>query len=972
MITVKCYGALKDALPRGHKGGIKIHATTMAEVRAALEQYLPFRQLLDQHPSEIRFGKTLKTSKTIPGIFAAEVMAKGEVDGEFTLHIVPGTGSGDEITTAMIVTALVSAAISVGVTLLMSLLFPPPETGNDGRKSALYQNGLTTQKEGVPLSYIAGEEVLCGINIIEADVDVVQSGGLATRIQYGPNGGGGGTANISPGYNKILNWLGGDKSGGGKQIANNSFSEATISILGALGAGEIGGILGVGSLEKGKNIYLNEVPLVGAGGGYNYQGVVWEERPGVAGQSIVGLTKGIGSNYDANVEIKYKNASGTRQEYPFVVTGAGIDFVKLRFDLVLVKQDKKGNQSNTSVAISVDTRRVGEGTWVNNQVATFTGKSSEPFQRQLMVVAPPVGADPDARWEFRITRVTDDSNDDKLNNQTKFNGWVEIETTDMPYDGSDGGEATALIGLQIDLAQFDQNNKPEVAVVCAGTKVRVPSNYVNGHYPNNGSIWDGSWAYQVTSNPVWHWFELATRVGVGVGVPETYFNKFSVDAAARYCDQMVNYTIQGVQYSRRRHTLNKQFTDSGKGWEKLRELAQSFRAVPYWDGSAVILVQDRPTAQNEEDAITLRINNSQVVDGQFVYSPTAAENRINRVEVEWDNPKDFWRVAIAEYQDDADIEVNKNQTYSDGGVLVQRVSKVGCTNEAEAYMFGRELVINSLYEDETVNWTMPITGVSVMPGDIVAIDDWNITGRKPVGRITSYTGGRNYFDGEGLDVKGGTRYVVHFTRADGTPGRVNYTPPADGKMTYFPSTAAMIDTPVSIFQETGGIRPTLWKVLSIQEKGPGEFEIQAQKFVFSKYALLDQNIPIPVTEWTDKNKNVPAPTNFKGKSISYQDDLRGTHHDIELSWSAVNDAALLQGYLLEVLAPGESVWRELYRGGNTVFTMRDVSEGVYLFTLKSVNTLGKTSEPVPLQFQFGQDSTVDGLFPPVFVGVNNS
>ena len=991
-VSVKMYGALKDALPRGHKGGITIHASTMAEVRSALEQYLPLSKLMNEYPCEIRYGKTLKSSNVIPAVHAAEILAKGHVDGDFTIHFVPGTGSGDEITTAMIVTALVSAAISIGVTLLMSLLFPPPETDNDSRKSALYNSGLTTQKEGVALSYIAGKRVLCGMNIIEGDVDVTNTGGLATSFTPGPGYnqgavGGGVSLGGNPGNGKwslayqilqakqLQDSLSGNKSGGGKTIANNSFSEATIKILGALGRGRIGGIYGSTPMEKGQNIFLDEVALVGGNGEFNYQGVDFAERDGSPGQEAIALVGGIPSNFDQNVEIKYKNESGTRMTYPYGVTTADVGYIKARFDLVLVKQDKKGNQSNTNVAISVDTRRVG-GSWTNYGTWTFTGKSSEPFQRQIRINAPALNpADPSIKWEFRLQRMTNDSDDDKLNNATKFNGWAEVIEREATYDGADGGEPTALFGAAFDLSQFG-SNKPEVAVVCAGAYVRVPSNYVDGHYPNDGSIWDGQFKMAITENPVWHWYNLATQMAgrVGVGLPDTYFNKFNIDAAARYCDQIITYTVGGVTKTRKRHTLNKQFTDDGEAWDELRKLAQSFRAVPYWDGAGIILIQDRPVAASEEASITNILSNADVIDGQFLVTTTSARDRINRVEVEWDNPSDFYRKAVAEYQDDADIAINEANGYSEGGVINQRIYKIGCTDEAEAYAFARELVFDSLNQDETLTFSLPLTGVNMEIGDIIGVDDWLATGRKPVGRVNKFAAGKAYFDGV-FTTKNGTRYVVYYTKGDGLPGKTTFTATSDGNINSFNVPSVLKGTSVKIFQESDGVRPTVWRVIAIQEKSPGEYEVTAQKYVFAKYAYIDRNIPVPVTDWTEKSREVAPPTNFRGKSIGYQDDITGAHRDIQLNWNepvspAGSAGLLLQGYVVEMLAPGQGVWQEVYRGTNTVFTVRDVQPEVYNFSVKAINTLGKGSAPAVLQFQFGQESTANGRFPPVIVGVN--
>lgn len=269
-IKVVLHGAYREALPAGYKRGVTLHANTVKEAVVALEQLIPLRRMIDTMPCEIRTGPTLKNSTSLNG---TAVEANWQLASGTVLHIAPHT-TGQEITTAMLVTAIVSAVASVAASLLINLLMPATQTTNDNRKSALYENGVNTQTEGSPLAYIAGDRVFCGFNVVEADVDYTNNGGRQNLGQnvWDAKFGGTGANHLT---DAMLQQALGAK-GGGKTISNTTYSDAVLRITAAIGAGEIGGIIGDTPSEKEKNILVNEVPLRDRGtNALLYNGISW-------------------------------------------------------------------------------------------------------------------------------------------------------------------------------------------------------------------------------------------------------------------------------------------------------------------------------------------------------------------------------------------------------------------------------------------------------------------------------------------------------------------------------------------------------------------------------------------------------------------------------------------------------------------------------------------------------------------------
>lgn len=118
-VRVILHGAYRDAMPKGSKRGITLHANTCHEVLDALEQHFPIKDMLNNTKGEIRLGQNYKRSKSL----TAEQAGSWTIPDGATVHIGPHV-TGHEITTAMLITAAISAAASIAATILINVLMP--------------------------------------------------------------------------------------------------------------------------------------------------------------------------------------------------------------------------------------------------------------------------------------------------------------------------------------------------------------------------------------------------------------------------------------------------------------------------------------------------------------------------------------------------------------------------------------------------------------------------------------------------------------------------------------------------------------------------------------------------------------------------------------------------------------------------------------------------------------------------------
>lgn len=960
MIKVVLHGAFKDKAPRGFKRSITLHAATAKQAVALLNQVIPIYRMIDLTPAEFRIGPTWKNSTSLSGY---QVSNNWTLPEGTTLHIGPHTG-GNEITTAMLITALVSTAVGFAVNFLLAQLMPAEQKTNDKRKSALYQNGLNTQTEGAVLSYIAGDRVLCGFNALETDVDY-SSPTTGYNAAWEAKLGGTGAFRISDAL-RSANQADGQK-GGGKTMANTTFSDATLRLTAAVGAGEIGGIIGDTVEEKEKNIFIDRVPLRDHGTSQlNYNGISWAERYGIEDQSPIPITPGVPSNFDENVELRAYNVGTTSPAQPITrnVTSPAASRVKVRIRYnALMRTSKKGNQKTTDVGGGFEVKRLSAATWTNAGTWHANEKSSDSFVRNYTVLAPPktVGDEEDP-WMFRVYRTTPDSTDDKLQNDTAFNGWVEYQDLELAYDGSGGEVPTALFSTMIELAQFDQGSNPEIALLARGQKVRVPDNYDPVTRTYDG-FWNGAWKEAVTSNPVWHWLEIATNPRMGCGFPLSYFNPAELLKTAKYCDEDV--------HGRPRFTLNKQFTDEMDGWQGLIDLAQTFRAFPYNNGSEIILTQDRP-----QDAVDHYVNNSAVADGKFRYGSAPVQERLNEVIVEYDNPDDYFLKATVVYRDEDSIARRKANGLANNGVVSRTVYKIGCTNRQEAYDYARILVFCAQKEYKTVEFDTMLAGAGYAPGQLIEVDDWNRSGKTPNGRVAEIIDATTLRLDNAIPVKAATAYRAHMTVGNGLDTRpiAMFSTDETTDIIHVDTTDLEADTPIGIVEaSSAAVQPVVFRIKDIVEAGQGRYTIKAGIHHEGKFAFFDDNVPVNYSPWTQLNPITPIPTGLTAKARSYTDEQLGPQNVFEVSWNAIDTTSedgyrlMLQGYLLEVRRPGSGVWEEVYRGPNTFATMLNAEPGDHVFSVRSINTLGKLSPAMILRVPFEYGTSDEVVYPPEFV-----
>lgn len=962
MITVKFGGIYKDRVAKKYKKGIKLEAKSIAEIIEALNQDSIFSddlvELLRTYKASFVLGRSVRQGRPLAPEQAAGNWLLCPAGEDVTLQIVPIVHGGIEVTMAQIIFAVVMTAISIGVNLLMSVLFPmETSSGGNKRKSALYENGLQTQREHVPLAYVAGRRVWCGFNVIEADVDVTATGG-SSMIHTDSHGNVSGGSGLTPGWDHSLPiWLNmafqGAGGGGGKQRDNNLFSTAILRILGTPGAGPLK-VVGNTFEEQQKHVYFNEVPWRDPGSNQlTKNGVSMTTRDGVPGQSAVPITPGISNNFNASQDLQKRDAFGTL--LPGIVnsvTSHEVHRVKIRIALALLFTGKKGDQYDTDVKVGVDVKRASSSTWISRGTWTIKGKTSDPVQRQINVFAPEAGSVQEP-WQFRVYRVTEDSDTDKLENTTKFNGWTEIIDKELTYDGSDGGVPTALLGFQIDLAEFDATSPPEIATLMEGVEVDVPLGYDDDTqtYPDP---WLGAWERKRTVNPVWHLRNMACNSDIGLGFGTDAFNKFDLLPIAKFCDQKVN--------GRRRYTMNEQFSDEEDGWQVLVEVAQSMGAMIYWNGYNLKLVQDRPTGK-----VDTYINNSDVEGRSFAYSYVPLQEAVNEITAKYADPDNFGKFATVTYRDEAAIARCKALGLPNGGRINRTVVKRSCNNRQEAYDWARKLVWDAQNEPLTVTWKTTLKACRYLPGWIAEVDDER-RAKAHRGRIASIIDKDNIRLDRPLEREAYEAYDLRSSN-DGGYTKIRLplvTTDTNSTDIYVPDHGLEATLGVGI-SKPDDKAPQTYRIIGIADAGKGLLTVTAKQHEERKYAILDGIDNAPIHEWPSLDFKLAKPTGLKVSHTSKTDDITGNSHTLLISWNRVTGQ--LRNYHVQVMGPDDGNYVTVYAGSDTSIRVPNAMPGIHRISVTPINTMGASFEPATTNYLLDYNGT-SSLKAPILLGLD--
>ena len=395
-------------------------------------------------------------------------------------------------------------------------------------------------------------------------------------------------------------------------------------------------------------------------------------------------------------------------------------------------------KSSTSGIIRTKTRQP------FNKVYTFDISRYQPFDAYRVKIE-------------RISAVNQKENSWQQTNAGTVASIENIITDKLTYPYS------AYAAVVVDAEDFGKIPKRSYRI--RGMKVKVPTNYfpadeinattgvrrTNASYTRHitngtdtGSVtdWDGNFRGDkktfsspthvnhepvYTSNPVWIFFDLLTnqRYGLGKYLDEDFdfalVDKYTLFQLAKYCDELVPDGKGGTEP---RFTCNLYITKDMDAIKMLKNMASMLRAMVVWYNGEVTL------GANMQKGAVYTFTKANVINGAFAYSGTAGRFKHNQIAVTWNDPDNGYKQAVEVVED-------HNEIARTGKIKRKNITAYGCTSQGQAIRHGKYQLFTEDLEKEVVTFSTGINAAILKPGDVIDVQDPDLTDVVASGRVTT-------------------------------------------------------------------------------------------------------------------------------------------------------------------------------------------------------------------------------------------
>lgn len=367
-------------------------------------------------------------------------------------------------------------------------------------------------------------------------------------------------------------------------------------------------------------------------------------------------------------------------------------------------------------------------------------------------------------YRISVFKASDDSNNTAIASDVSFVGFDEVKTDTFSYP------RTATIGYALKATEF-RSDIPAYSSLVKGLIVRVPSNYnqptlTSGEVdwrelevddpttygyllqdtpggtnePNPviyKGVWDGSFKWDWTQNPIWILYDLLVNKDYGLGIPPENIDKFSFYRAAQFCDAVDPRTgrfigVEAYADGTFRHQPRGQYTsllqnqiglssstvikerrfiadihlpESTETLELISKIMGACRGVITTNSNKLRVVLD----YNEEYPEQL-FTDSNMSD--ISYTGIRREDIITSVEIVFFNGANNYEREVI-YIKDPDLEDLPEKNVS--------LELFSCSRRSQAMRFAQYILAASKYLKRKINFTTDASCEDLDPGAIISI-----------------------------------------------------------------------------------------------------------------------------------------------------------------------------------------------------------------------------------------------------------
>lgn len=325
-------------------------------------------------------------------------------------------------------------------------------------------------------------------------------------------------------------------------------------------------------------------------------------------------------------------------------------------------------------------------------------------------------------WAIDITKMSREFASQSLTNSVSVDSITEVYSDRFTYPDA------ALVLSKFDARYF--SDIPARTYKVRLLKVKVPNNYDPITKTYNGP-WDGRFKVAWTDNPAWCFYDLITnnRYGLGRYIDPNLTDKWTLYEISQYCDQLVSDGVGGLEP---RFRCNVYMSTKEEAYKVLNDMASIFQGIIYYSAGQIIASQDSP-----KDPIYI-FNNSNVINGDFLYTDASKKSRKTIAIVRYNDEFDNYKPALEYIEDRASIFKY--------GIREAEITAFGCTSKNQARRVGKWLLTTQNTETEIVDFKVGLEGNFLRPGDVISIYDQNRRNQVYAGRTVELTTGYAVLD----------------------------------------------------------------------------------------------------------------------------------------------------------------------------------------------------------------------------------
>tara|TARA_R100001594_G_scaffold20265_1_gene39151 strand:- start:4021 stop:7419 length:3399 start_codon:yes stop_codon:yes gene_type:complete len=703
-----------------------------------------------------------------------------------------------------------------------------------------------------------------------------------------------------------------------------------------------------------QSVFLNDTALQNADGTYNFQDVDLYERTGTADQTLIPLDSSQSTLSATSVNVP------VTKDFPVTrtISDTSVDAVRVTITIPSLQKinnengDTLGTEVRLKIAVKYTNISTGSETAYDEVIDdTIRGRTADSYNRQYEIRfkkgAGEIGEN--STYTVKVTRVTDDSNDQLLTNAFNWSSYTTVKFNPQTYANS------ALIGVRLDAQQF--SSIPSRKYDVKGLKVQIPTGVTvdsdTGRiiYPTN-FVWDGTFqAATWTACPSWLLYALMlnTRFGLGDHFDSSQLDKWAFFRASKYANEEVEYTFDGVTTKEARFSCNATINSTDEAYNVVNQLLSVMRSQGFWEDGSLTIAQDSPS-----DPV-YNFNQSNVTEEGFSYTNASNKNKPT--------------VVVVAYLDlvlkDRAYEVVKDTAaIAKRGVVKKSVTAFACTSRAQANRLGKWL----LYEEnnsEVIAFTSNlVTAQLLKPGQIISVADPVKAGSRRAGRISSATINSIVIDDKGdtSDIPLENTPTLSVVLSDGTFDKdhaiasvdyiycvtdywvTNYTSDS-GKITIEDTFQSIPEANSVWVVESTDLQTSFWRVLGIKEEGDFLYTIEAISHNTSKYAHIEEDIALTQRDTTNLNVIPAAPSNVQILDVPRYDGTTTKELQYELNgriaikitfhWAGVSGS---DRYRVKWRHEDDNFTTQTVNG--TTLDLVDVKVGTYVVQVSSISSSG--------------------------------